>query len=89
MNIYFVSLGCDKNLVDSEEMLYFLSEAGHRITDDEYAADAVIINTCCFIGDAKKESIDTILSFADRRTNGALKALIVAGCLGQRYADDI
>ncbi|MBO5999876.1 MAG: 30S ribosomal protein S12 methylthiotransferase RimO [Lachnospiraceae bacterium] len=89
MKILFISLGCDKNLTDSEEMLSRLAEAGHEITDSEEEADAVVINTCCFIGDAKKESIDTILSFADRRTSGSLKALVIAGCLAQRYTEEI
>ena len=89
MKILFISLGCDKNLTDSEEMLSRLAEAGHEITDNEDEADAVVINTCCFIGDAKKESIDTILSFADRRTSGSLKALVIAGCLAQRYTEEI
>ena len=89
MKILFVSLGCDKNLVDSEEMLGDLTEAGYEITDDEEAADAAVVNTCCFINDAKKESIETILELAPRRTDGQLQALIVTGCLAQRYSEDI
>ena len=89
MKILFVSLGCDKNLVDSEEMLGDLTQAGYEITDDEEAADAAVVNTCCFINDAKKESIETILELAGRKTDGQLQALIVTGCLAQRYSEDI
>ena len=89
MNIFFISLGCDKNLVDSENMLGLLHEAGHSITDNENEADIIIINTCCFINDAKQESIDTILEMAEYKKSGQIKALIVAGCLAQRYKDDI
>lgn len=87
--ILFISLGCDKNLVDSEKMLALLSEKGYGFTDDEAEADIVVINTCCFINDAKQESIDTILEMAELRKNGALKALIAAGCLAQRYREEI
>jgi len=89
MNIFFVSLGCDKNLVDSENMLGILHEAGHNITNDENEADIIIINTCCFINDAKQESINTILEMAEYKKSGQVKALIVAGCLAQRYKDEI
>ena len=89
MKILFVSLGCDKNLVDSEEMLGDLTKSGYEITDDEEAAEAAIVNTCCFINDAKKESIDSILELAPRRTGGQLKALVVTGCLAQRYSEEI
>lgn len=89
MNIYFVSLGCDKNLVDSENMLGILHEAGHNITNDENEADIIIINTCCFINDAKQESIETILEMAQYKKFGRAKTLIVAGCLAQRYKDEI
>jgi ribosomal protein S12 methylthiotransferase len=89
MKILFVSLGCDKNLVDTEVMLGLLSEKGYTFTDDEEAADIVVVNTCCFIGDAKEESIQNILSMAKRKESGQLKALIVSGCLAQRYADEI
>lgn len=89
MNIFFVSLGCDKNLVDSENMLGILHEAGYNITNDENEADIIIINTCCFINDAKQESINTILEMAEYKKRGRLKALIVAGCLAQRYKDEI
>lgn len=89
MNILLVSLGCDKNLVDSEVMLGALSEKGYQFTDDESRADAVIVNTCCFINDAKEESINTILEMAELRKSGQIKALIVAGCLAQRYREEI
>lgn len=89
MRILFTSLGCDKNLVDTEMMLGLLESKGHSFTDDEEEAEAVIVNTCCFIGDAKEESINTLLEFAERRKNGELKALIACGCLAQRYRDEI
>lgn len=89
LNILFVSLGCDKNLVDTEMMLGMLVQRGFSITDDETAADAVIVNTCCFINDAKQESINTLLEMAELRRNGNIKALIAAGCLAQRYQDEI
>lgn len=89
MKILFISLGCDKNLVDTEMMLGMLAEKGHCFTDDEEQAEAVVINTCCFIGDAKEESINTILQMAERRNSGQLKALIVTGCLAQRYREQI
>ncbi len=87
MKILFISLGCDKNLVDSEVMLGLLREKGHEFTDDEAEADVIVINTCCFIHDAKEESIQTILDMAEYKKpeNGHCKALIVAGCLGERY----
>ena len=81
MKIMFVSLGCDKNLVDTEMMLGMLEEAGYQFTDDEDEAEAVVVNTCCFIGDAKEESIQTLLEFAERKDAGQLKILIAAGCL--------
>ena len=87
--ILFVSLGCDKNLVDSEMMIGLLEKKGYLFTDDESLADAVVINTCCFIGDAKEESINTILEYAEYRKTGQLKALIVTGCLAQRYREEI
>lgn len=89
MNIYFISLGCDKNLVDSENMLGILNENGYRITNDEKEADIIIINTCCFIHDAKQESINTILEMAEYKKSGDIKALIVTGCLAERYKDEI
>lgn len=89
MNILFVSLGCDKNLVDSEVMLGILASHGHRMVDDETAADVIVVNTCCFIHDAKEESIQTILEMAEYKKEGTLKALIVTGCLAQRYQKEI
>ena len=89
MKILFVSLGCDKNLVDSEMMLGMLQEKGFSFTDDEAEADIVVVNTCCFIGDAKEESINTLLEMAQLKENGRIKALIAAGCLAQRYKEEI
>ena len=89
MNILFISLGCDKNLVDSEVMLGILAKDGHQMVDDETMADVIIINTCCFIQDAKEESIQNILEMADLKKTGRLKALIVTGCLAQRYKEEI
>lgn len=89
MNVYFISLGCDKNLVDSEVMLGLLDDAGFHIVDDEMTADVIVINTCCFIHDAKEESIETILECAQYKNTGRLKALVVTGCLAQRYRDEI
>lgn len=89
MNILFVSLGCDKNLVDSEVMLGLIREKGYSIIDDEKKADIIVVNTCCFINDAKEESINMILEMAEYKKSGELKALIVTGCLGQRYQSEI
>lgn len=89
MNIFFVSLGCDKNLVDSEYMLGMIRDAGYTIIDDETQADVIVINTCCFINDAKEESINTILEMAEYKKTGHAKALIVTGCLAQRYRNEI
>ncbi len=89
MNIYFVSLGCDKNLVDSENMLGILQENGYQLINEEQEADIIIVNTCCFIHDAKEESITTILEMAEYKKSGKLKALIVTGCLAERYKDEI
>lgn len=91
MNVLFVSLGCDKNRVDSENMLGILVEKGYSITDDECDADVIVINSCCFIGDAKEESINTILEMAAYKEEGVgvCKALVVTGCLAQRYAKEI
>ena len=85
MNILFISLGCDKNLVDSEVMLGLLDKKGYQIVDSEEDADIIVVNTCCFIHDAKEESIQTILEMAEYKKEGKLKALIVTGCLAQRY----
>ena len=89
MKILFVSLGCDKNLVDSETMLGILGGRGYTFTDEETEADVIVVNTCCFINDAKEESINTILQMAEYRKTGPCKALIVAGCLAQRYKEEI
>jgi len=89
MKILFISLGCDKNTVDSEMMLGILSEHGYEITDSDEDADAAVINTCCFIGDAKQESIDNIVQMGELKKNGKLQAIIVTGCLGQRYTKEI
>ncbi len=89
MNLLFISLGCDKNLVDSEVMLGLIDKEGYRIVDREEDADIIIINTCCFIHDAKEESIQTILEMAEYKKEGRLKALIVTGCLAQRYQKEI
>lgn len=88
MKILFISLGCDKNLVDSEVMLGLLTERGYTLTNDEEEADIIVINTCCFIHDAKEESINTILEMAAYKEQN-LKALVVAGCLSERYKDEI
>lgn len=89
MKLLFISLGCDKNLVDSEEMLGLLKERGYTFTDDETEADVIIINTCCFINDAKEESVQTILEMAEYKKSGSCKALIVTGCMAQRYKQEI
>lgn len=89
MKILFISLGCDKNLVDSEVMLGMLTGKGYEITGDENEADVVVVNTCCFIGDAKEESIHNILEMAELRKAGDIKALIVTGCLAQRYKEEV
>lgn len=89
MKIFFVSLGCDKNLVDSEEMLGLLGSRGYTFTDDETEADVIVINTCCFINDAKEESVQTILEMAEYKKAGSCKALIVTGCMAQRYRQEI
>nr|MCR5468168.1 30S ribosomal protein S12 methylthiotransferase RimO [Lachnospiraceae bacterium] len=89
MKLLLISLGCDKNLVDSEKMLGLIEERHIEICDDESEADIIVINTCCFIGDAKEESVNTILEMAEYKNSGNLKALIVTGCLSQRYRDEI
>ena len=89
MNILFVSLGCDKNLVDTEVMLGLLAKHGHQMVDSEEIADVIVVNTCCFIHDAKEESIQTILEMAEYKKMGTCKALIVTGCLAQRYKQEI
>lgn len=87
--ISFISLGCDKNLVDSEKMLGILTEKGYSFTDDTSQADICVVNTCSFINDAKEESIQNILDVALLKQSGKLKKLIVTGCLAQRYAEEI
>ena len=89
MKLLFISLGCDKNLVDSEEMLGMLAADGHEIIDDEDEAEVIIVNTCCFIGDAKEESVNTILEMAEKKKAGTCKVLIVTGCMAQRYKKEI
>ena len=89
MKILFISLGCDKNLVDSEHMLGLLTGHGYKITDSESEADIIVVNTCCFIQDAKEESIESILEMAEYKNSGSLKALIVTGCMAERYRDEI
>ena len=89
MKILFISLGCDKNLVDTEVMLGLLASRGYEMTDDETQADIIVINTCCFIHDAKEESIQNILEMAEYKKSGRAKALIVTGCLAQRYRQEI
>ena len=89
MNILFVSLGCDKNLVDTEVMLGLLTQKGYQMVDSEETADVIVVNTCCFIHDAKEESIQTILEMAEYKKIGRLKSLIVTGCLAQRYRQEI
>lgn len=89
MKIFFMSLGCDKNLVDSEQMLGALTFKGYQITDDETEAEIIVINTCCFIHDAKEESIQAILEMAEYKKAGSCKALVVTGCLAERYREEI
>ncbi len=89
ISLLFISLGCDKNRVDSERMLGLLEKEGYAFTDDESQADVIVINTCCFVGDAKEESINTILEMAEYKKSGSLKALIVTGCLAQHYRQEI
>ena len=88
-NILFISLGCDKNLVDSEKMLGLLRENDFTIVEEEQDADVIVVNTCCFIHDAKEESIETLLEMAEWKKKGHLKVLIAAGCLAQRYQAEI
>ena len=89
MKIVFISRGCDKNLVDTEVMLGLLASRGYEMTDDETQADIIVINTCCFIHDAKEESIQNILEMAEYKKAGQAKALIVTGCLAERYRQEI
>ncbi len=89
MKILFISLGCDKNLVDTEVMLGLLASRGYQMTDDENEADIIVVNTCCFIHDAKEESIQNILEMAEYRKDGSVKVLVVTGCLAERYREEI
>lgn len=89
MDVFFVSLGCDKNLVDSEMMIAGLKKAGHRVVDDETAAEVIVVNTCCFIGDAKEESINTLIEMGRYKEEGSCRLLVAAGCLAQRYHEEI
>ena len=89
MKLHMVSLGCDKNLVDSERMLGILSARGFVLTDEEAEAEVAVVSTCCFIDDAKKESIDRIFELARLKETGKLKVLIAAGCMAERYQDEI
>ena len=89
MKILCISLGCDKNLVDAERMLGQLSRDGYTFTDDEREADVILINTCCFINDAKEESVNTILEMAEWKKAGSCQALLVTGCMAQRYREEI
>ncbi len=89
MKLCLISLGCDKNLVDSELLLGLLAARGYELTDDEEEAEVIVINTCCFILDAKEESIETILRAAQYKKDGVLRELVVIGCLAERYRDEI
>jgi ribosomal protein S12 methylthiotransferase len=89
MKIGLISLGCPKNLVDSEVMLGIAQQAGHRITRDAAEADVLVVNTCAFIDKAKQESIDTILELAEHKKSGRCRQLVVAGCLAERYRDEL
>ncbi len=89
MDIFFMSLGCDKNLVDSEMMIASLRKAGHRVVDDESMAEVIIVNTCCFIGDAKEESINALIEMGSYKDGGRCRLLVAAGCLAQRYHREI
>ena len=89
MKVLIISLGCDKNLVDTEYMIGSLQTCGHTFTNEEDKADAIIVNSCCFINDAKEESINTILEMAEYKKHGNCQALIVTGCLAERYRDEI
>src|SRR5471032_9538 len=89
MKIGLVSLGCPKNLVDSEVMLGLAHAAGHELTRDPAGADVLVVNTCAFINSAKQESIDTILEMAQYKKNGSAQRLIVTGCMAERYRDEL
>src|SRR6476619_2815199 len=89
MKIGLISLGCPKNLVDSEVMLGLAREAGHELTTDAASADVIVVNTCAFIDKAKQESIDTILEMAQHKTSGSCRRLVVTGCMAERYRDEL
>ena len=89
MKILFISLGCDKNLVDSEQMIALLGERGYEFTDSDDDADIIVINSCAFIKDAKEESIQTIIDAGELKKNGNVKCIVVAGCLAERYTESI
>src|SRR5262252_5601304 len=89
MKVGLISLGCPKNLVDSEVMLGLAQQAGHELTQDPASADVVVVNTCAFIDSAKKESVETILEMAEHKKHGSAKRLVVTGCLAERYRDDL
>ena len=89
MKLYFTSLGCDKNLVDSERMLAVLADRGYTLTDNPEEADAAVVNTCCFIEDAKRESIEQIFELASLKEHGRLKVLVASGCMAERYKEQI
>ena len=89
MKLLFISLGCDKNLVDTEHMLSMITQDGITITNDENEADVIVVNSCCFISDAMEESIQTLIDMGTLKETANLKALIVTGCLAQRYAAEI
>ena len=89
MKLLFISLGCDKNLVDTEHMLSMITKDGITITNDENEADVIVVNSCCFISDAMEESIQTLIDMGSLKETANLKALIVTGCLAERYAKEI
>src|SRR5437867_12444638 len=89
MKVGLISLGCPKNLVDSEVMLGLAEQAGHELTSDAASADILVVNTCAFIDSAKQESVDAILEMAQHKQDGACRRLIVAGCLAERYRDEL
>src|SRR5438093_9273660 len=89
MKVGLISLGCPKNLVDSEVMLGLAQQAGHELTNDAANADVLVVNTCAFIDRAKQESIDTILEMAQHKKDGACRRLVVTGCMAERYRDEL
>src|SRR6478672_11378053 len=89
MKVGMISLGCPKNLVDSEVMLGLAQQSGHELTRDPEAADVLVVNTCAFIDKAKQESIDTILEMAEHKKTGRCTRLVVTGCLAERYREEL